>query len=434
MSKDNVYKRIQNSIAMDKFNKHEKMLIKKKEFINSFLSIIVCIFSISGIVFANDISTKIYENYFQTGNGVGAAIENGYIEKIDDDHIAAMERAYAKNEYTGETVDGTLTKIKVDKLLMDDFNLSITLDVELSDELDPIINSKNIKDMSMPDMVIYDENNNILFHEYNYAIKQFCDYKNFDLNEYDILSGTDKVVNSGFSSYVSEKDGNHIKFLFNIYTGEDSFPKSQKLNFYLTEIRLSETVEIRNGEEEVSLSGNWIFNIDVPEKMYNRTKIKYDMLSTSDNSFKLNSAYLYDTGMNLDFSFWTGEESKDEQITVPEIEFWESLDKENELKDIDILNYYTTIKLENNKEYREQSNKNLKKFIFEKYLINENDEKFELTIGARENGGSSISEDGTMHFNGMFDLTKYDATNKVTLYINYNDKKIKVELMKVGEE
>ena len=203
MPQDDIYKRLQNSIAMDKFNKHEKMINKRKDFINSFLSLLVCVFSISGIVFANDISTKIYENYFQTGNGVGAAIENGYIEEIDDDHIAAMERAYAKNEYTGEKVDGTLTKIKVDKLLMDDFNLSITLDVELSEELDPIINSKNIKDMSMPDMVIYDENNNILFHEYNYSIKQFCDYKNFDLNEYDILSGTDKVVNSGFSSYVS---------------------------------------------------------------------------------------------------------------------------------------------------------------------------------------------------------------------------------------
>lgn len=434
MPQDDIYKRLQNSIAMDKFNKHEKMINKRKDFINSFLSLLVCVFSISGIVFANDISTKIYENYFQTGNGVGAAIENGYIEEIDDDHIAAMERAYAKNEYTGEKVDGTLTKIKVDKLLMDDFNLSITLDVELSEELDPIINSKNIKDMSMPDMVIYDENNNILFHEYNYSIKQFCDYKNFDLNEYDILSGTDKVVNSGFSSYVSEKDGNHIKFLFNIYTGEDSFPKSKKLNFYLTEIRLSETAEIRNGEEEVSLSGKWDFNVDVPEKMYNRTKIKYDLVSTSDDSFKLNSAYLYDTGLNLDFSFWTGKENKNERITVPEIEFWESLDREDKLKDIEILNYYSTIKLENNEEYRKQSDNAYKKYNFEKYLVNENNEKFELSVGARENGGSSISEDGTMRFKGMFDLTKYDATDIVTLYINYDDKKIEVELMKVGEE
>lgn len=434
MPKDDIYKRLKNSIAMDKFNKHEKIRIKRRDFINSFMSILVCLFSISGIVFANEISTKIYENYFQTGNGVGAAIENGYIEKNNDDHLADMEKAYAKNEYTGETIDGTLTKIKVDKLLMDDFNLSITLDVELSDELDPIINSKNIRDMSMPDIVIYDENNNILFHEYNYSIKQFCDYKKFDLNEYDILNNTEKVVNSGFSSYIIEKDENHIKFLFNIYTGDDSFPKSKELNFYLTEIRLSENAETRNGEEEVSLSGSWNFSAEVPEKMYDRTKIKYNMLSTSDNSFKLNSAYLYDTGMNIDFSFWTGEENKRERITIPEIEFWESLDDENELKDIEILNYYTSVKLENSEEYREQSNNSYKRYIFEKYLVNEKGEKFELSVGARENGGSSISEDGTMHFKGMFDLTKYDATDKVTLYIDYHDKKIEVKLMKVGEE
>ena len=35
---------------------------------------------------------------------------------------------------------------------------------------------------------------------------------------------------------------------------------------------------------------------------------------------------------------------------------------------------------------------------------------------------------------GMVDLTKYDATDKVTLYIDYHDKKIEVKLMKVGEE
>ena len=97
-------------------------------------------------------------------------------------------------------------------------------------------------------------------------------------------------------------------------------------------------------------------------------------------------------------------------------------------------NYYSTIKLENNEEYRKQSDNAYKKYNFEKYLVNENNEKFELSVGARENGGSSISEDGTMHFKGMFDLTKYDATDIVTLYINYDDKKIEVELMKVGEE
>ena len=434
MPKDDIYKRLQNVIAIDKYNEFEKRKNKRKDFISSLMSILICLFSISGIVFANEISTKIYENYFGTGNGVGAAIENGYIEGSFDEHEAAMERAYAKNEYTGKTVDGSLTKIKVDKLLMDDFNLSITLDVELSDELDSIIDSKSIRDMSMPDMIIYDEDNNVLFHEYNYSIKQFCEYKHFDLKEYDILSSTNKVVNSGFSSYVNEKDGNHIKFLFNIYTGDDSFPKSKKLNFYLTEIRISENVETRNGEEEVSLTGTWNFSIDVPEKMYNRTKIKYDILSTTDDSFKLNSAYLYDTGMNLNFSFYTGEEYTREKITIPEIEFWESLDREDELKDIEILNYYTAVILENSEEYRTQSNNSYKKYIFEKYLVNEKGEKFNLSVGTRENGSSSISEDGTMHFTGMFDLTKYDTTDKITLFINYQDKKIEVVLVKVGEE
>ena len=156
MSKEDIYKRIRSNIAIDNYKEDEKNKAKVKNRLSSVIALVLCMFSVSSMVFANDISLKIYENFFDTGNGVGAAIENGYIEERDEDYAKALERAYAKNEYTGKVVDGSEVKITVDKFLMDDFNLSVTLDVELSNDLDSIINTKNIKDMTMPDLIVYD--------------------------------------------------------------------------------------------------------------------------------------------------------------------------------------------------------------------------------------------------------------------------------------
>ena len=216
MSKEDIYKRIRSNIAIDNYKEDEKNKAKVKNRLSSVIALVLCMFSVSSMVFANDISLKIYENFFDTGNGVGAAIENGYIEERDEDDANALERAYAKNEYTGKVVDGSEVKITVDKFLMDDFNLSVTLDVELSNDLDSIINTKNIKDMTMPDLIVYDENNIILSHESNYSIKQFCDFKNLSLNDYDILKGSSKVVNTGINQYIQGTDGNHVKMTFNI--------------------------------------------------------------------------------------------------------------------------------------------------------------------------------------------------------------------------
>lgn len=434
MGKENIYNNLINNITIEKFKEIDKKRENRINIIYTVLTVLICTFSATTMVFAKDISIKIYENYFNTGNGVGAAIENGYIEENLKEHEEVISRAYAKNEYTGKVINTDGTKIKVDKLMMDDFNLSVTLDVELSEDLEGVINLKEVKDMSMPDLIIYDENSILLLHQDNYSIKDFCERNSLNFDEYDILKDAPKTVNCGFNAYTAEKNGNHIKMLFNIYTGKDVFPKSKKLSFYLTDIRLSESVETMHGEEEVSLKGIWEFSIDVPEKMYNRTKIKYEEIFSTNKEFKVTSAYLYETGMNIEAEFPVGKDFKEEKITIPEIEFWESLSQDDDLKDINILNYYYATKLENNEKYREASSKSYEKWQYDKYLINENNEKYNLSMGPRENGGSYVTEDGIMKFTGMFDLTKYDATDEVIMHIDYHGNIADITLKKVGEE
>ena len=74
--------------------------------------------------------------------------------------------------------------------------------------------------------------------------------------------------------------------------------------------------------------------------------------------------------------------------------------------------------------------KSSKIWEFEKYLVNENGEKFEMTVGNRENGGGYIDENGIYDFNAMFDLTKYDMTDKITLHVNYHGREADIILEK----
>ena len=71
---------------------------------------------------------------------------------------------------------------------------------------------------------------------------------------------------------------------------------------------------------------------------------------------------------------------------------------------------------------------------FYKYLVNENGEKFELTVGPRANGSGHISPDSDIYeFNGMFDLTKSDMTDTITLYVDHKGNKAEIVLEKVEE-
>ena len=67
------------------------------------------------------------------------------------------------------------------------------------------------------------------------------------------------------------------------------------------------------------------------------------------------------------------------------------------------------------------------------YLTNESGEKFTLIQGPNENGSKSLSEEGMLTFSGMFDLTKYNETEKVIVHFDYRGQTEEVVLEK-GDE
>ena len=109
---------------------------------------------------------------------------------------------------------------------MDDFTLSMTFDVTLSDKASEIIKAEDVYDMNFPDLIIYDENNTVLFCNSGIQFDEFCKEKNLGYN-YDTATD-EQYIGSGVNTFVSQKDGNHVKVVYNIYTGGDcSYPKSK---------------------------------------------------------------------------------------------------------------------------------------------------------------------------------------------------------------
>lgn len=428
MEKEKIYENLAENIGLEHFKIIDKKQRKVKSVIGNMFALAICTLSITGMVFAKEISTKVYENFFGTGNGVGKAIEEGYIEEAKTE--SKPSDSVAVNEETGQVIEDFETSIKVDKFVMDDFTLSITFDVEFSDKIKEMIEPSKMGDMNFPDLVIYDENNVILYCLGGVRLTEFC--REHNLGDYNYSTIPDEMfVNSGVNSYIESKNQKSVKMLYNIYTGGDIYPKSKKLYFDMNKIKISKSPDTIYGEEEITLSGDWNFSVDVPEKMYNRSNVIYTQKSTTNDDFKVTAATLYDTGMDISMELKV--EPLPKEPTTPELEFYNLLPEGHELKTDDIGSYLRN-KLYNSIEYKEFSRNRLGMYKFDKYLVNENGEKFELTQGPRANGSGHIAPDSDIYFfNGMFDLTKYDMTDTITLYVDHKGNKAEIILEKVEE-
>ena len=423
MSREKILNNIQDNIAIENFRTINRKHERTKKILQSTLTVAMCSLSITGIVFAKDISNQIYNKYF-TGKGVEKAINEGYVENTKMEEQSS--NSTIQNEETGKIIEDNETKVKVSEIIMDDFTLSMTFEVTLSDQVKDIITAKDVMEMNFPDIVVYDENNNVLNFVYDDYLKKFSSKNNITPKE---------IINSGLNMFVSEKNGNTVKIIYNFYTdGGNVFPKSKELHIDINKINISKNETVL-GDEEISIKGNWNFKVDVPEKMYNRQNIAYIQKSTSNKDFNIESAILYNTGMEIKMKFKAEKRmsmKEMESSLSKELEFYWSLDKNDELRNIDLLNYLES-KLRENPEYQKLAEQEWEKWKFDKYLTNSNGQRFEFTVGPKPNGSAYIDDDGIMTSTCMFDLTKYDATDEITLHLEYKGNKADIILEKVEQ-
>ena len=428
MEKEKIFENIQENIAIENFRTIHKKHERTKKILQSTLTVMICCLSVTGIVFANDISTKLYDNFFMTGKGMETAMNEGYIEDTNMDYENA--NTTVENLETGEIIEDVETKVKVSEFVMDDFNLSITFDVELSEKAKELVTADEIWKFNFPDLVIYDENNIVLYCQSGIRYEEFSKEKNLGL-DYNEAMEQKMYIGSGVNIIPVQREGNHVKVIYNIYTGGDShYPKSKTLTIDMTKISISTNEQASMGEEEITLTGDWHFDVAVPEKMYNRQSVVYSQVDTTNEDYQVESATLYDTGMEITAKIKT--EPKPKYPSFLEHDFYDSLSDDDPLKNEDILGYISWKERQTDayKEYYEKVDELTNISI---YLTNENGETFSLNQGPNENGSIGIDEEGILTYTGMFDLTKYNETEKVIVHFEYRGQTEEVVLEK-GDE
>ena len=233
--------------------KQLRTILIKKGFdkMNKVSKVVLIVFGmvavLSGITYATIILRNIFNN--NASQGIESAADNDYIFSYDNNDFIESEGI----------------NVKVDSILVDDFNLSINFDFKLENYLQNL----DIKDIWINDMKIIDENNNIVFNGYNAY------------------------------SYLTALEENYYKVSFNS-PSNDSYPKCKVLNISFSSIKFDCNTDISG--DEIILNGNWKLSVDVPEKMYDRESITYKVKNCNDKDTIVKKAILSNTALKFEMT------------------------------------------------------------------------------------------------------------------------------------
>ena len=230
------------------------------------------------------------------------------------------------------------------------------------------------------------------------ATKQFFERKgvnNCD-NEFVINHSINSTLDSGYE----KKDNNSVLLTYNSSISEGNFPKSKKI--YLGFNTLILKTEEKFDAEGKTINGNWLLEINVPEKFKNRDSIDYKVVGCSDNNIYKDSiiANVSETGMKFEMEMYWGE-----------YEYWH--EKTEKLRNEGNIFDSQLIKQE------------------ESYIENENGERFYTSLISGESG-YSFTTDGKLYKRDTFNITKYNITNKLkVIYTTIDNEQLIIELEKV---
>ncbi|MBO4292986.1 MAG: DUF4179 domain-containing protein [Clostridia bacterium] len=348
-------------IAISQMKEKEKMATNKdKRRISKWIGIAAClVFATTGIVFAKDIGA-FFSNLFggNSSDGVQTAVDNGYVEKAETQYIEA---------------EGM--EISVDSFLVDDYNFDMNLKIKLDNRYD-INEMRNLQPL---DMRVVDENNEIVF------LTSEADKMIAEENK---TAGTPNYHPLFWGGYGMNGDiisENEIMFHLTAYGSEEhKFPKSKKI--YVTFTKVVNRIGM-DGSFKDAYKGDWSFELDVPEEMYNRELIIYKVKSCSDNKTKVENATLSSTAFKISIS----------EITTDKIDY-ELLNKRPPKKVSDMI------------------------ALQKEYVENSNGKRFETSQRSDGDGGySSNSDDNKItNYHQTFNLTKFDATDELKVHIFTN--------------
>ena len=222
-------------------------------------SIVIVFIIMTSVVFGQNIINylkdlfNLYDVGIDNSNILNAIEDKNWVQNVDMDYIELNENY----------------KIKIDYMLMDDFNLYMIFDFVSSADL-----GKNMR-FSIEDLIILDENDNIIFDDKAYF--------------------EDNLTKSrGYKNVLQEK--NRIKELLFLTSGE--YPTFNKLQFKFSNIVIYNTNWYSPKEYHISTDIK-DFIIDINDKFIDRTRIEYEVLNKDgikNFDFNIEKAILNDIG------------------------------------------------------------------------------------------------------------------------------------------
>lgn len=442
--------KIKFKIAMiEIFNEEENSNMKKLSY-NKKSIIAACTLLIlsTGFVFAKEFKNLV-RNTFGLGAGIDTAVKNGYIENPEMNYIlSTVDKNMSLSKDDGTILENINTSIKIGDFLMDDYNLSIDVDLLIDESIKNSINigSDNNTRITLSDLIITDENNNILYSDCDEErFNKFCQEHNLNAKYHEF---NEKYLDNGLNTYLNyiENYDNQYKISikYNIYTATE-FPKSKKLKLDFNKIRIENISEnTENIENNVFTTlGNWNIELDVPEKMYNRSEEHYKVTSCENENFDVYTAKVSDTGFEIGITLKNTprptipDQLYDKRSGLPGLAYTfntkeemlaVSKDKEFEEMYIEYHKLCNPVQVSNNVPLY---NINWLEHVDGSWIENSKGEKFYCTLNPARKQNRNFINDTTFDFYETFGMTKADATNKLTFVINYYGEHYKIELEKV---
>lgn len=286
---------------------------------------------------------------------------NEIIKKFGDNssdgvQIAIDNQYYAEPNTEYKDANGISTSI--DSFLIDDYNFDININLKFEDK--NILNEmlENDGRIDIMDLKIVNENNEKIFATRELETEEMLSqYK----TEQEAMENYDSYMGA-YSNTAKKINDNEVKLQLTATGSEEEFPASKKLKISFNKIRNRHFV---SDEEIIKIyQGKWEFEVDVPEKMSKSSIVKYKLGSISEENYKLESAKVSNTAFKIKISSCDGLAFKEEQ-----------------------------------------------------YIENEKGKKFYSAARSDGDGGLIISDDGTQIFYNTFNLTNFDATDKLTVHL-----------------
>lgn len=303
---------------------------------------------------------------FITGGVFAKDIEN-FIKNLfgantSDGLDTAINNGYV-TEVKTETQSAEGIEISVDSLVMDDFNFAMNFHVTLDEKYD----RTEFRSTELADLRIVDEQGNIVLS---------TDFGKTPEKEPEYW---------GAYSFLAEEIGEREFKLSLSATGNPKlFPKSKHLSLKFTKVKTWRMNEEENVEIDKFYEGDWHFEVDVPEEFHKRETIVYKVKKCNDDKIQLTRATLSNTAFKIALT-----------TTTDKVDY-ELLQSHNP------KSIYDTIALQ--KEYIETSD----------------GKKFETAQRSDGDGGYSLSPENEIDYYQTFNLTKYDATDEITVHIFTN--------------